>query len=223
MKIECVKLTELEKLDQIEKIEGISREEKCGFTQEYLCNLFKHNLKTGDLICKVNLGWKYKKGIKAGCEYSHGSTSYLKITLKSPIYSKRITLEIHRIIYIIYAGFIPVNLMIDHENRNGLNNKLSNLRLVTRKVNKINACIYKNNQLKQKYITQLPNGKYRLRRYIDGKDIYMGCYITLLKAIKTRNKMLFDIGYFNLLPNYDVEHMLNLTLIESKCVEQPLF
>ena len=48
-------------------------------------------------------------------------------------------LFVHRIIWEIFYGEIPENMFIDHLDGDRLNNKISNLRLVTRKGNARNA------------------------------------------------------------------------------------
>lgn len=107
-----------------------------------LINLFIYNEETGDLIWKTR-GEEYFKskrghaiwnsrytGCIAGSVGTHGSNSskksYVKVSInKSMFYA-------HRIIYIIFNGSIDGDLEIDHINGNGLDNKIENLRLVSR-------------------------------------------------------------------------------------------
>lgn len=51
---------------------------------------------------------------------------------------RRFTEYVHRVVWMIHNGVIPNGLVIDHRDRNKLNNSIDNLRLVTRAVNNTN-------------------------------------------------------------------------------------
>jgi hypothetical protein len=51
---------------------------------------------------------------------------------------KRVTVWMHRMVYELHHGAIPEGLCIDHINRDTLDNRLSNLRLVTHQQNMTN-------------------------------------------------------------------------------------
>ena len=53
----------------------------------------------------------------------------------------------HRIVWELRHGPLPAGLCIDHINGDGLNNRISNLRLVSRSLNQRNAKLPKNNRL----------------------------------------------------------------------------
>lgn len=65
-------------------------------------------------------------GKQAGsvAESKNSKTKYLQLELNGKPY------KCHRIIWEMHNGEVPENLMIDHEDGNGLNNKIENLRIV---------------------------------------------------------------------------------------------
>jgi hypothetical protein len=67
---------------------------------------------------------------------------------KVPYYSVKVnnkTYKVHRIIWEIHFGPIPEGMQIDHIDRNSLNNKVSNLRLVSSKLNSRNQSFRETN------------------------------------------------------------------------------
>ena len=67
-------------------------------------------------------------GSKAGCQ----DKRYWRICLNCKIYS------LHRLIWIYFNGSIPIDMEIDHIDRDTFNNKIENLRLVTSSQNGLN-------------------------------------------------------------------------------------
>lgn len=57
---------------------------------------------------------------------------------------KVVTKNVHRLVYETFVGPIPDDLVIDHINRNGLDNNLSNLRAVTVTENNRNRVFKRN-------------------------------------------------------------------------------
>lgn len=102
-------------------------------TQEYLRERFDYNPETGIMTFKKDYR-RNKAGTQAGYLTDRG---YLRVKLKGKHY------RLHRIIWMWVHGTFPVN-EIDHINRNRMDNRLSNLRDVTRKVNANNTCRSKN-------------------------------------------------------------------------------
>lgn len=60
--------------------------------------------------------------------------------------SKQKTIYLHKYIWELKKGKIPEGMLIDHKDRNGLNNQLDNLRLVTYTENNRNISKKKNNK-----------------------------------------------------------------------------
>ena len=77
----------------------------------------------------------YNKNNKPLSPYKNKG-GYLRVKLSKK--GKRKIYLLHRIIYQAHFGKIPENLVIDHIDRNPLNNDITNLRLVTQYINNMN-------------------------------------------------------------------------------------
>lgn len=91
-----------------------------------------------DLFCYKDgqLFWKIKR---RGLIHTRpvGSLNKNYKWIKSDLFSKQI--GVHRVIWEMHYGSIPDGLVIDHIDRNTLNNRIENLRLATRSQNSMNA------------------------------------------------------------------------------------
>jgi hypothetical protein len=104
---------------------------------------------------------------------------------------KRKTFHVHRLVAMGFLAHIPDghNLVVDHINENPLDNRLSNLRIVT----------HRNNLSRRK--RDLPTGvswnkrtkKYRAYIQIDGKQIHLGYFSTPEEASEAYQKALQEI------------------------------
>ena len=94
---------------------------------EELKEHFDYNPDTGVIIWKKTTNQRIKVGQEAG---------WLNVKTKNLVYRnikfKHGHYKAHRLAYYMYHGIDPRNNDIDHEDRNGLNNKINNLRLATR-------------------------------------------------------------------------------------------
>ena len=149
---------------------------------EELKEHFDYNPDTGIIIWKKKQKhWKVEIGQEAGCFTTNGSKKYRTIT------SKGIKYKTHRIAYYMYHGIDPKNNDIDHEDGNGLNNKINNLRLATRSDNCKNRSMNENNTSGVTGVTWVKQAqKWRARIMIDYKSIVLGSYINKEDAIQTR-------------------------------------
>ena len=149
---------------------------------EELKEHFDYNPDTGIIIWKKKQ--KHQKieiGQEAGCVSASKCTTYRTIT------SKGIKYKTHRIAYYMYHGIDPKNNDIDHEDGNGLNNKINNLRLATRSDNCKNRSMNENNTSGVTGVTWNKWAqKWRARIGIDYKSILLGSYINKEDAIQTR-------------------------------------
>jgi hypothetical protein len=121
------------------------------------------------LINKVNRGIRAKKGQETGTINLHG---YFYMRFRHKIYAN------HRIIYFLNTGIDPEEKQVDHIDGDRLNNKISNLRLATRKQNQDNRKKSRNN-------TSGVTGVYWHKR----KNKYTSSIIC--------NGKLLDLGAFN--------------------------
>lgn len=102
--------------------------------------LFGYDDKSGSLLWLKNKP-KRKAGDKAGNVNHSGKYITLHVTVSGV--KKRYLA--HRIVWEMHNGQIPDGMCIDHIDGNGLNNKLSNLRVTTLSGNQRNSRIPKNN------------------------------------------------------------------------------
>jgi hypothetical protein len=96
----------------------------------------------------------------------------------------RTILRLHTLLWESLRGPIPNGLMIDHINGNTLDNRLSNLRLATPRLNALNRKDRRNGSTQSKlagtYLTT--SGKYSARIKVHGKLICLGSYPDELSA-----------------------------------------
>jgi hypothetical protein len=118
------------------------------------------------------LNFEYPRANGKPVGYLDRSTGYW-------VYSSKVNLYCHRIIWEIFNGPIPEDMMIDHKDGNKANNNIGNLRLVTYSQNNIN---------KKKYCAQKYKGVYLNKKgfmsriCVNGKDVYLGTYPTQEEA-----------------------------------------
>lgn len=95
-----------------------------------------------------------------------------------PIYAngKQSAVQLHR--FILNA---PDGVEVDHKNRNGLDCRKANLRLVTPSLNRQNSPPRNSTGLKGVYRDKR-SGKYRASITIQYKDFYLGAFETALEA-----------------------------------------
>lgn len=97
---------------------------------------------------------------------------------------KKVT-QLHRFI----MNETDSNVLIDHINRNPLDNRKCNLRRCTKQQNCCNRKVHKQNKTGHKNIS-IRNGRYAVHIYKNGKQHYIGSYAELEDAIKARDEAL---------------------------------
>lgn len=102
---------------------------------EYLRKVLSYNEHSGDLTWKTKIANCTHVGALAGWK----SKKYLQITLAGKHY------YVHRIIWKMVHGYLANTMQIDHINRNPLDNRLSNLRVVDQCTNLKNQSLPRNN------------------------------------------------------------------------------
>ena len=85
----------------------------------------------------------------------------------------------HRIIWEMYFGEIPKGYVIDHKDGNGLNNRLTNLRLATHAENMRNSKKRKNTTSKYKGVTyRKADKKWYAVIQVENKRVHLGSFKT---------------------------------------------
>jgi HNH endonuclease len=128
--------------------------------------------------------------------HSHSATCYAKSTTTSDD-GRRSTLLMHRII----LGVTDRNTFVDHANRNGLDNRRTNLRIATRSQNGANRVINLPNKNGLRGVVFLPRSNiFRAQISQGGVPTYLGSFKTAAEAhaaYVTKGRELFG-EFFNL-------------------------
>ena len=112
---------------------------------------------------------------------------YRKMTLKNPTCSKPFL--IHRLVGLAFIPEIPGKPEIDHINRNGLDNRVENLRWADDYDQTKNRGNFKNNKLKEKYIN-IDCNRFKVQITINKVKIFNKRFDTLDEAIQARDNFL---------------------------------
>jgi len=136
-------------------------------THEYLKKLLSYDKETGLFFWNISKG-TIKAGKKAGFKQSKG---YIQISIDNKQYFA------HRLAWLYIHGAWPINL-IDHIDQNKENNKIENLRDVTKEINFQNQSKShsnnKTNLLGVHYKKSID--KYAARIKSNGKDYFLGYF-----------------------------------------------
>lgn len=118
-------------------------------------------------------------GKVAGC--SMKDTGYITIRICNSLHLA------HRLAWIVTHGSIDDSMDIDHQNGIKSDNRIENLRLVTRKVNAKNASRSKSNSTGITGVhIRRDTGKYSSEIMVDYKKISLGCFDNIFDAACAR-------------------------------------
>lgn len=155
-----------------------------------------------------NLYWSIKKrGLRHNRPIGWINKGY--VWIRSNLFPKQ--LSMHRVIWEMHYGAIPTNAVIDHIDRNPLNNKIENLRIATRSQNSMNAkgkSGRKSNFPKNVYKDSEYNGivRYRAQVCVNGKLIRVGGFKTVDDAEQAAIKLVKNHhGDFSFIKEQDLQ------------------
>ncbi|MBN7804846.1 HNH endonuclease [Agrobacterium rosae] len=120
---------------------------------------------------------KFKAGSEVGC-ICHGYRRFGFGGRKIPS---------HVAAWAIYHAEWPSGI-VDHRNRDPLDNRIDNLRMATKAQNSYNQKISKNNKTGFKGVQLRSNGKYHAEISAGGKRIMLGSFQDKVSAAKAYNK-----------------------------------
>lgn len=144
-------------------------------TQILVTNAFNYN--NGALTWKNPKARSVKIGAPAGHKMNHG---YLITGFNGEQYLN------HRLIWLMFYGYLPEN-DIDHINGNKADNRIENLREVSRICNCRNSGNSKRNKSGVKGVCWDPKSrKWRAQMRVAGKGIYLGLYHDFDEAVLAR-------------------------------------
>lgn len=136
------------------------------------------------------LSWKVKLNSRAFIGKpvgSVGSKGYYKTSVNKK------TLLVHRIIWEMHYGGIPSGMMVDHKDRNKLNNSINNLRLASNSQNQ-------KNRMSKCYSYNKASNKWRVFLSIDKVQVYFGSFDSE-EIAKRESGRLKNIHYKEFSPN----------------------
>lgn len=146
-------------------------------TQERLKEVLDYDPGTGDFRWKIRTGSRCEPGQLAG---SIMSTGYRELSVDGERFLS------HRLAWFYVHGYNSEN-HIDHMNRDITDNRICNLREVSRSCNMRNAGIGKRNKTGVKGVSWIERlKKYQSRIYVDGKTLNLGLHCELMDAAKAR-------------------------------------
>jgi hypothetical protein len=135
-------------------------------SKEYLHERFEY--REGELYWKIVYSNRLKIGQIAGDKDGRG---YRRVMLGKQHH------KVHRLIYIMFNGNIPENMIIDHIDQNISNNKIENLRLVNKSQNNLNRGALG-------VTFDKVRNKWRAQTSIDNQTQFIGRFNTKEEAIK---------------------------------------
>lgn len=120
----------------------------------------------------------------------HKATGYKRVSIGNA------KVREHRIVWEMFNGPIPEGYEIDHINHIRSDNRLENLRLVTRKVNMRNTSKRSDNTSGCVGVGwDNCTGKWKAQIQVDGKNINLGRYTEMFDAICARKSAEYRFGF----------------------------
>jgi HNH endonuclease len=147
---------------------------KIGPSKDYVFSLLSYDKETGQFTWLVQRG-SIKPGRIAGSPQTSRGKTYIQIRIDKKFYKG------HHLAWLFQHGEWPT-FDLDHEDGDGTNNRISNLRKCTMTQNKANSKTYKNNTTGHKGVFKVWD-KWRVTIQKDRKRIQVGYFNSLEAAI----------------------------------------
>lgn len=150
---------------------------KADLTAQRLRELLSYDPDTGIFYWRVNRRGRAKAGSKAGTPHSDG---YWEIGVDGKAY------RAHRLAWLYVHGYTPKE-MLDHINRNRLDNRIENLRKSENYLNMRNAGPYKQNSSGVRGVSWSDKSKRWVAAIMDrGRNFHLGSYKSIEEAAAAR-------------------------------------
>ncbi len=154
-------------------------------TQSQLKSYLHYNPNTG-IFTRINNYHTRFIGKTAG---SLNSLGYIKISINNKSYAA------HRLALLYEFGELPTN-EVDHIDHNRSNNKITNLRIVSRTINNRNKTFQKNNTSGTMGVRWHKSSKrWRAEIKVQGKKIHLGAFKIIEDAKKCRKEGIAKYGF----------------------------
>ena len=160
----------------------------------YINENFRYEPDTGLIYYKKHT---HKQGPKRKMDKPIGSSTsvgYVQVSFRINNHNERV--QAHRMAWYLYYGAVPTDL-IDHIDHNKINNKIDNLRETNHSKNARHSSIKKAKLKKRaegncigvfkKRNIGCSKKPYQVMHNIDGKNISLGYYTTMVEAAKARD------------------------------------
>lgn len=132
----------------------------------------------GEIFWKIRASNNVRIGGKAGTLHASG---YLVVGYKGKSW------KVHRIIWEMHNGPIPIGMSIDHIYHNRLDNRIENLRIVSSSQNSRNQSKYSTNSSGFTGVCWYKRtGKWAAYIKVSGKQIYLGMFTNIEDAVQAR-------------------------------------
>ncbi len=141
---------------------------------DILQELFSYEPDTGLVYWKKSNTRRVKVGSIAG---NTSDTGYRCVGINNTSY------KLHRVIWKLQTGEDPIGMEVDHIDRNPLNNRWENLRLVDKQTNMLNTGMRSHNTTGYTGVVKEGRG-YKAQVGYRGKVLYLGHYKTPEEASK---------------------------------------
>lgn len=152
-----------------------------------LKDMFFYNPTTGRLTWKECRARNVTLGDEAGCEFQNGTKRYRLVNI-----DKRLHLT-HRLIWSLIHGSIEDASIIDHIDGDGLNNRIVNLRLASKRTNALNGGARRDNTSGVRGVTfDRARGKWAAFGTCMGRRVHLGRFATIEGAAHARAEWNLD-------------------------------
>ena len=143
--------------------------------------LFRYDYETGVLYWRRRVNSRVPKTLEAGTQRKSNSDGYLNVSVNGRLY------PVHRVVMLICYGFYGEGLEVDHINHVRNDNRLFNLRFVTRSENSKNQSVSSKSTtgVTGVYFSKSRN-KFIAQIKVNRQVHYLGCYNTLEEAAAAR-------------------------------------
>ena len=158
---------------------------------EEVAKLFTYDREAGVLYWRIRNGNHTRRNYVAG-SIKGDNDGYRHVRIKGKTYKE------HRIIMMLCFGHIPENAEIDHINHVRNDNRMVNLRFVTRRENQRNQSLSSKSTTGVTGVTFYKNrNKYRAQIEVNRETIYLGMFDTLEGAAEARRQADKEFNFNN--------------------------